>query len=52
MPLVGYLLSVGIALFLDLVSGSAYLTAGPDSAAKLTMAPTTASLVSGTPSKY
>lgn len=51
MPLVGYLFSVGIALFLGLVSLSSYLEAGPDSAAKLSMAPTTASLVSGTPDK-
>jgi hypothetical protein len=52
MPLVGYLLSVGMALFLGLVSLSAYLEAGRDSAAKLSLAPTTASLVSGTPSKH
>ena len=51
MPLVGYLFSVGIALFLALMSLSSYLEAGPDSAAKLSMAPTTASLVSGTPVK-
>jgi len=51
MPLVGYLFSVGIALFLGLVSLSSYLEAGPDSAAKLSMAPITASLVSGTPAK-
>jgi hypothetical protein len=51
MPLVGYLFSVGIALFLGLVSLSSYLEAGPDSAAKLSMAPITASHVSGTPAK-
>jgi hypothetical protein len=51
MPLVGYRFSVGIALFLALMSLSSYLEAGPDSAAKLSMAPTTASLVSGTPVK-
>ena len=51
MPLVGYLFSVGVALSLALVSLSSYLEAGPDSAAKLSMAPTTASLVSGTPDK-
>jgi hypothetical protein len=51
MHLVGYLFSVGIALFLGLVSLSSYLEAGPDSAAKLSMAPTTASLVAGVPAK-
>jgi hypothetical protein len=51
MPLVGYLFSVGIALFLGLVSLSSYLEAGPGSAAKLSTAPTTASLVAGVPAK-
>ena len=51
MPLVGYLFSVGIALFLGLVALSSYLEAGPDGAAKLSMAPTTASLVAGAPVK-
>jgi hypothetical protein len=52
MPLVGYLLGVGMALFLGLVSLSAYLEAGPNSAAKLSTAPTSASLVLGTPSQH
>lgn len=51
MPLVGYLFSVGIALFLGLVSLRSYLEAGPGSAAKLSTAPTTASLVAGVPAK-
>jgi hypothetical protein len=48
MPLVGYLLSVGIALFLGLVSLSAYLEAGSNRGTKLSTAPTTPSLVSRT----
>jgi hypothetical protein len=45
MPLVGYLLSVGGALFLGLLSLSAYLGGGSDSAAKLSAAKSTAPLV-------
>jgi hypothetical protein len=51
MPIVEYLFGVGAALFLGLVSLNAYLDERPDSAAKLSTAPTTASLLSAQPTK-
>src|SRR4051812_9434313 len=46
MPLLGYFLAVGIALFLGLVALNAYVDPGrPDGAPSLSMAPATASLL-------
>jgi hypothetical protein len=44
MPIVEYLFGVGAALFLGLVSLNAYLDERPDSAAKLSTAPTAAAI--------
>ena len=46
MPILGYFLAVGVALFLGLVALNAYVDPGrPDGAPSLSMAPTTASLL-------
>ena len=46
MPLLGYFISVGVALFLGLVALNAYVDPGrPDGAPSLSMAPATASLL-------
>ena len=51
MPIIGYFLSVGMGLFLGLVALSAYLDPGvAERGAKLSMAPTTASVLSAKPS--
>ena len=50
MPILGYFLSVGVALFLGLMALSATFDPGrPDGAPRLSMAPTTASLLPGRP---
>src|SRR3954469_12402854 len=46
MPILGYFLAVGVALFLGLEALNAYVDPGrPDGAPSLSMAPTTASLL-------
>jgi hypothetical protein len=50
MPVVGYLLTVGMALFLGLVFLTPYWEAQPDRASRLSQSPTTASLISLAPS--
>ena len=46
MPVLGYFLAVGVALFLGLVALNAYVDPGrPDGAPRASMAPTTASLL-------
>ena len=46
MPILGYFLSVGVALFLGLVALNAYVDPGrPDGAPSLSMTPATASLL-------
>src|SRR3954467_11046632 len=48
MPILGYFLAVGVALFLGLVALNAYVDPGrPDGAPSLSMAPATASLLRG-----
>ena len=50
MPILGYFLSVGVALFLGLVALNAYVDPGrPDGAPRLSMAPATASLLPARP---
>ena len=50
MPILGYFLSVGVALFLGLMALSATFDPGrPDGAPRLSMAPATASLLPGRP---
>jgi hypothetical protein len=50
MPLLGYFISVGVALFLGLVALNAYVDPGrPDGAPSLSMAPATASLLPARP---
>ena len=50
MPLLGYFISVGVALFLGLVALNAYVDPGrPDGAPSLSMAPATASLLPAGP---
>jgi hypothetical protein len=50
MPILGYFLSVGVALLLGLAALNAYVDPGrPDGTRRLSMAPTTASLLPGRP---
>ena len=50
MPILGYFLAVGVALFLGLVALHAYVDPGrPDGAPSLSMAPATASLLPARP---
>jgi hypothetical protein len=51
MPVVGYLLSVGMVLMLGLVFLSPYFETRPDRAARLSQAPATASLIPVAPSQ-